>query len=172
MKGGITSGVVYPGVVVRLARRYRFRSIGGASVGALAAAMTAAAEYGRPSGGFQRLSQVPRELASTVDGEPFILALFQPEPSTRRLFRTAVAFQRYGVARGALRAILRYWRFPFVASVLFCASLLVIALDLGGLVGWVLAVVVLGVSPWVFLGGIVRDVVVDLRSVQRNDFGL
>ena len=31
MKGGITSGVVYPGAVVKLARRYRFRSIGGAS---------------------------------------------------------------------------------------------------------------------------------------------
>jgi predicted acylesterase/phospholipase RssA len=47
MKGGITSGVVYPKAVVRLAQRYRIRSIGGTSVGAIAAALTAAAEYWR-----------------------------------------------------------------------------------------------------------------------------
>jgi len=29
MKGGITSGIVYPPLVLELARRYRFRSIGG-----------------------------------------------------------------------------------------------------------------------------------------------
>ncbi|EMS98269.1 patatin, partial [Agrobacterium tumefaciens str. Cherry 2E-2-2] len=33
MKGGITSGVVYPYAVLELARRYRFRSIGGTSAG-------------------------------------------------------------------------------------------------------------------------------------------
>lgn len=47
MKGGITSGVVYPKAVVQLAHRYRIRSIGGTSVGAIAAALTAAAEYWR-----------------------------------------------------------------------------------------------------------------------------
>ena len=31
MKGGITSGVVYPEALVRLSRKYRFKSIGGAS---------------------------------------------------------------------------------------------------------------------------------------------
>src|SRR6266700_211151 len=31
MKGGITSGVVYPRAVTRLAREYRFQSIGGTS---------------------------------------------------------------------------------------------------------------------------------------------
>ena len=172
MKGGITSGVVYPGAVVRLARRYRFRSIGGASVGALAAAMAAAAEYGRASGGFQRLSTVPRELASTVGGDPFILTLFQPEPTTRRLFDTAIAFQRYGVVRGTLTAILRYWRFPLLAVALFAVALLGVALGLGGLAGWVISVTLLGLSPWVFLGGIVLDLLGDLKAVERNDFGL
>jgi predicted acylesterase/phospholipase RssA len=47
MKGGITSGVVYPKAVTRFACRYRIRSIGGTSVGAIAAALTAAAEYWR-----------------------------------------------------------------------------------------------------------------------------
>lgn len=49
MKGGITSGVVYPRAVVRVARDYRIRNIGGTSVGAIAAALTAAAEYWRQS---------------------------------------------------------------------------------------------------------------------------
>ncbi len=47
MKGGITSGVIYPQAVLALAKNYCFRSIGGTSAGAIAAAMTAAAEYGR-----------------------------------------------------------------------------------------------------------------------------
>jgi predicted acylesterase/phospholipase RssA len=42
MKGGITSGIVYPKAVCRLALEYRFRSIGGTSAGAIAAAATAA----------------------------------------------------------------------------------------------------------------------------------
>ena len=44
MKGGITSGVVYPKTILRMAEQYRFRSIGGTSAGAIAAALTAAAE--------------------------------------------------------------------------------------------------------------------------------
>ena len=31
MKGGITSGVVYPRAILRLSEQYRFRSIGGTS---------------------------------------------------------------------------------------------------------------------------------------------
>src|SRR6185312_14172897 len=56
MKGGITSGVVYPLAVCELAQKYRFRNIGGTSAGAIAAALTAAAELGRtsPDGGFLR----------------------------------------------------------------------------------------------------------------------
>ena len=47
MKGGITSGVVYPPAILDLATQYRFRSIGGTSAGAIAAAIAAAAERGR-----------------------------------------------------------------------------------------------------------------------------
>lgn len=42
MKGGITSGIVYPGLICKLAERYQFKSIGGTSAGAIAAALTAA----------------------------------------------------------------------------------------------------------------------------------
>lgn len=47
MQGGTTSGVVYPLAVCELATGFRFRNVGGASAGAIAAALTAAAELGR-----------------------------------------------------------------------------------------------------------------------------
>ena len=51
MEGGTTSGVVYPLAVCELATNFRFRNVGGASAGAIAAALTAAAELGRSSAG-------------------------------------------------------------------------------------------------------------------------
>jgi hypothetical protein len=47
MQGGMTSGVVYPLAACELATKFRFRNVGGASAGAIAAALTAAAELGR-----------------------------------------------------------------------------------------------------------------------------
>ena len=49
MKGGITSGVVYPEAVLELHEDFDFRCIGGASAGAIAAAATAAAQFGEPA---------------------------------------------------------------------------------------------------------------------------
>ncbi len=46
MKGGITSGIVYPPAVLELSKHYTFQSIGGTSAGAIAAAGTAAAASG------------------------------------------------------------------------------------------------------------------------------
>lgn len=50
MKGRISSGIVYPGLICTLAERYQFQSIGGTSAGAIAAALTAAAEFARRKG--------------------------------------------------------------------------------------------------------------------------
>jgi predicted acylesterase/phospholipase RssA len=89
LKGGITSGIVYPPAIVEIARDHRFHSIGGASAGAIAAASAAAAELGRQSrsGGFERLAQVPDELARTdAQGATRLRRLFQPQPETRELF--------------------------------------------------------------------------------------
>ncbi len=47
MKGGTTSGVVYPLAICELATDFRFRNVGGTSAGAIVAALTAAAELGR-----------------------------------------------------------------------------------------------------------------------------
>jgi predicted acylesterase/phospholipase RssA len=87
MKGGITSGVVYPHTVCELARTFRFRSVGGTSAGAIAAAAAAAAEYGRADEGFNRLAGLP----DWIGGDNNLLNLFQPQRQTAKLFRLMVA---------------------------------------------------------------------------------
>lgn len=117
MKGGITSGVVYPLAVCELARDYRFRCIGGTSAGAIAAAATAAAEYGRRtdrrdrtdedrSQGFRELAGLPAWLGGTTPdgGRSNLFALFQPQPATDAVFD--VATSALGDARGRLRRVL------------------------------------------------------------------
>lgn len=66
MKGGVTSGIVYPPVVRKLAKKYRFRNVGGTSAGAIAAAVTAAAEYGRETGGFTKLKALSDKLGEEI----------------------------------------------------------------------------------------------------------
>ena len=90
LNGGVASGVVYPWALVELARHYRFRSIGGNSVGAMAAAIAAAGEYGRCMGTenpFEPLRRFPLKLAEVQpDGNSKMFRLFQPSPQVRRLF--------------------------------------------------------------------------------------
>src|ERR1700674_2570226 len=92
MKGGITSGVVYPPAICALAKKYRFKNIGGTSAGAIAAAVTAAAEYQpRRDGsmdGFSALEGLPKELGTKGSGgKTQLLRLFQPDRPCLRLFR-------------------------------------------------------------------------------------
>lgn len=95
MKGGITSGIVYPPAICKLAGegKYRFRSVGGTSAGAIAAAVTAAAELGRETprngqpSGFDRLDTLSQQLCE----EGFLLSLFQPEPTLKPLMDALMA---------------------------------------------------------------------------------
>lgn len=96
LNGGVASGVIYPWALLELARHYRFKNIGGNSVGAMAAAMAAAAEYGRCNGvedAFEPLRRFPLKLAEVeVKGGPTkMLRLFQPSPPLRRLFKLFLA---------------------------------------------------------------------------------
>ncbi|MBO3752959.1 patatin-like phospholipase family protein [Streptosporangiaceae bacterium NEAU-GS5] len=116
MQGGVTSGVIYPFAVCALARTYVFRSIGGASVGAMAAAATAAAEYGRRTAaktegevsdghvraGFPGLAQMVESLLSppSRDEEYRLAQLFQPGRKTRALYRVVIASKQ---SRGTTR---------------------------------------------------------------------
>ena len=63
MEGGVTSGIIYASAVAELAPHYRFRNIGGSSIGAFAAALTAAAEYSRRYTGSEKPFQGLAELA-------------------------------------------------------------------------------------------------------------
>lgn len=89
LTGGVASGVVYPWAVVEIARAYRFRSIGGTSVGAMAAALAAAAEYGRRTGSkapFEPLRRTPAALGEILeDGRTRMFSLFQTNRDGKRL---------------------------------------------------------------------------------------
>ena len=80
MKGGITSGVVYPHAICELARTYRFVDVGGTSAGAIAAAAAAAAEHGRERDGFRKLAALPAWIG---EGDN-LFRLFQPQPGDPR----------------------------------------------------------------------------------------
>jgi len=88
MKGGITSGVVYPRLLLEVAREYRLVHVGGTSAGAIAAGLAAAAESGRASGGFARLAEVPSVL------EQHLIDLFQPHPKHEKTFATLLKLMR------------------------------------------------------------------------------
>src|SRR5262249_35943726 len=112
MKGGITSGIVYPRAVSRLAKDYRFQSIGGTSAGAIAAAVTAAAEYSRSRGTivFDKVNAIPQWLAeSSCGGNSNLLNLFQPQAEADGLFRIALAFLMKPWWRRALKILQTVW---------------------------------------------------------------
>lgn len=113
MKGGITSGVVYPSAITEVAQRFWFSGIAGTSAGAIAAALHAAAELRRRNGspeGYGLLEGVP----GTVGGGDKLLDLFRPDRSTRgafKLFRSAVAMGDQSAALPIERILGGYiWR--------------------------------------------------------------
>ena len=105
MKGGITSGVVYPHAIVEIARAYRLRSIGGTSAGAIAAAVAAAAEYRRACSprkddlaGYDEIVNMADEIGRDMT------SLFQPAPKLRPLFDILMATVAAGDAGKPLAA--------------------------------------------------------------------
>jgi predicted acylesterase/phospholipase RssA len=180
MKGGITSGVVYPLAVCRLATTHRLRQIGGTSAGAIAAATAAAAEYGREAGGFVKLAALPNwlaEPASPAGRGSNLRSLFQPAPETRKPFSVVMALVERGsksakVARLAGRALAAY---PVAGLAGAVPGLVLAALGpvLGGgaavpalVAGLILALV--GMVAGLAAGGAVHA----LRVLPKSGFGL
>jgi predicted acylesterase/phospholipase RssA len=168
MKGGITSGVIYPRLVSQLSKVYTLRSIGGTSAGAIAAAAAAAAQLGVAAGSapdaFTRLERLPAVLGESVAGlsGSRLLHLFQPRAQLRRHF--AVLMAGLNVRAGATR----------LARVL---GSLEAHFPLGGLFGAVPGAVLLatstGIGRWistalVLLGAVVGALTHALLSLFRN----
>ena len=159
MKGGVASGVVYPGAILALAKRYRFRNVGGTSAGAIAATVTAASELGRReggAGGFERL----RELADAICEPGRVLGLFQPRPENRSVFELALrmmdaraqgAGARRRVVLDSLRAL---WLPVVLLALLWIAAVSVAGYALFLWLGWwsALAWPVLAISAAVGVG--------------------
>ena len=182
MKGGITSGVVYPLTICKLATDYRLRSIGGTSAGAMAAVAAAAAEYRRrhdaqaPAAGYQALAKLPIEVSTRLE------SLFQPPPATRRIFGVLLAALGQHGKRAAVVALVRHRLGWFVGGLLL---VLVVALpglfiatgspDTGqdwvklavGLILPVLLGLVVGL-----VAAVVGFVLAAMRVLPQHDFGL
>ena len=168
MKGGITSGVIYPGALIAFSRSFRFRGVGGASAGAIGAAFGAAAEFGRASGGFDELAKIPGELGGGALGK-----LFQPQPGTRPLMELLNRWLDAGKDRSqrasAVLATLIGW---ILLGAVPGLVLIVMGLLASG-VGWVLAgagfaLVILGAVavPLLRLWRLVT------RALPANRFGI
>lgn len=162
MKGGVTSGVVYPYALLELARVYRFRSIGGTSAGAIAASFAAAAEYSRTvrgdPAGFVRLQ-------ARCDTIPDMLAdMFQPAPRFRSLMRYLLRGQAVGGAAWI-------WGLP-------AAFLLLSLIGLSGgtalmwLFGGGIAGTVLGGLVGLVVAIVARLLVLFMRHLPDAGFGL
>jgi hypothetical protein len=139
MKGGITSGIIYPQAVCQLATTRRLQRVGGTSAGAIAAGAAAAAELGRDSrrddAGYARLAALPERLAEvTTGGHTRLFHLFQPQSGTNAIYRlVAVLIGRGGRFNKAARGL-------FAAIGLMCL--------LPGLVGIGIPVVLLIGTVW------------------------
>lgn len=160
MKGGITSGVVYPYAVLEIARQYRYRSIGGTSAGAIAAVFAAAAEYSRTvrddPGGFVRLQERCKQI-------PVILGdLFQPEPRFRALMRYLLFAQKGGAMRWIFGLALA---FPITAL----AGITVMA-GLLRVTGGQLAGMILGGVTGLIGALLIRVLLLVLRDLPRRGF--
>lgn len=112
MKGGITSGIVYPHAVCELAEEFEFANIGGTSAGAIAAALTAAAEVRRKTtgtkAGFERLANVPDWLGApeTNGKRSNMTRLFGPWDATKPFFEMGARYLETKSVFAPLRVLL------------------------------------------------------------------
>ena len=144
MKGGITSGVIYPRAVCQLAVTRRLYQVGGTSAGAIAAAAAAAAEYARDAGagpggspdvGYPRLAKLPHTLAHQTGRHTQLFHLFQPQRCTAALYRLASVW----IGRGGIPSKLARSIIPALRAVRPKPALVLGLLAMGLAMGVVLA---------------------------------
>lgn len=173
MKGGITSGVIYPHAVCEIAKSYQLRSIGGASAGAIAAVAAAAAEYGRtvPGGGFARFAALPDWMGQGSN----LFDLFQPQAATRRLYRLFTAPMT--AARGRIARIMATALGQFLGWALLGLAPGAALLLLGLIAHGVARGLVMGSAIPVMLVGLLAGLLFGIyrtagKGIPANRFGL
>lgn len=181
MKGGITSGIVYPNAVLALAKRYIFKSIGGTSAGAIAAAACASAALGErrklfaasdlagnpDDAGFKGLAAVARALRQPR----FIYRLFQPAPGAGAAFTLLVKLAGgVGLARGLILVLTGSVAMAPVGTALVLALLIGIAWLIGGSTGMLAAL--LPASACALAAAIILAILKVTRLVRGNSFGI
>jgi predicted acylesterase/phospholipase RssA len=168
LKGGVTSGVVYPLAIVELAKRYRLKNIGGTSAGAIAAAVAAAAERARDTGGFPRAAALGDFVSRNL------LSLFQPHPHLRPLFEIALSTLRETHPRlrilRALWAAARGYRQATLLGLVPASLALVAAWATANPWALVAALLAAPIGSALALGWHLHDVVV--HELPRHDFGI
>jgi hypothetical protein len=166
MKGGVTSGVVYPRAVVALSRKYRFENIGGTSAGAIAAVVTAAAEHGRATGGFAEVGKLPADLSKTL------LEKFQPTPNVAPLFSLALAAMT-GRPTALIGALIKGYPMAALGWALPGAAILLFALLRHRHVDWGFLILGLILAlAGLLLGPIFAAKRQALRELPAQDYGL
>ena len=124
MKGGTTSGTLYPKAVQEIMKKYRLVNIGGTSAGAIAAAAAAAAEKGREYGSRQKLEEMATELPTRL------LSFFQPRKESRFLFEIGLVWLRNNQSLPRfVYQLIKLWAWQYIKSF----SLLAILVFFSGL---------------------------------------
>jgi predicted acylesterase/phospholipase RssA len=175
MKGGITSGVVYPHAIVEIAKDYRLRNVGGTSAGAIAAVFAAAAEYRRQSrggtdeSGFAMIAALAGELGEKMQ------TFFQPAAPLQPLFDMLIAAvseeaRVRGKPRAVLGALKRTYRIRFYAAVAALVLCLLGAVAVESVALFLFAAMLTGITLAVSL--VISAYRMVFHSLPAHDFGL
>src|SRR5262249_36840213 len=131
MRGGITSVIVYPKAIAKLAETYKFRCIGGTSAGAIAATAAAAGALGVRNGSDsfkEHFEKLPEKLATVMDGKTVLLRVFQPAKELERVFAVLLSgLQRQTFAEKVASVLLslcgNYWSWAVVGAAIVAIPL-------------------------------------------------
>jgi predicted acylesterase/phospholipase RssA len=178
MKGGVSSGIIYPEAVYEISRTFDLKSIGGTSAGAIAAALAAAAQYRRlcrspaddGDDGYARIRTIP----DTLGANGRLFKLFAPNRATAALFHIVVdlfapATPRWVKALCMIRAYPIQAAIGLLPAILYAYAASAVALPGWRIVHWFVALVVAAIGA---VAGSAIGLVWDaLRKLPKNFYG-
>jgi predicted acylesterase/phospholipase RssA len=153
MKGGITSGIVYPPAILQLKGKYKFRSIGGTSAGAIAASGIAAAEFNRNNGGSDAgFDYLDKHVQQWLGQDSNLRNLFQASPATKPLMDFAFSFLRTPPAAPQSAAQQKPSPFQPIFKLLRAWLFNYLPISLGSVVGAIIGIILFLLLPLAAFG--------------------